>query len=149
VSDRPHFVVGHEAKKPELGGSSPTSWPPGALDPVRVERDRIVALHPDGSVARTKPVRDEALQLQDAVLRAHGGPVWLIIVNGEVHEHLGEHSAYEQACDKMVADGLLTKGHVRAGRGRSYTFTARGHIARWALSEYERIESDRRTGRAA
>ena len=56
----------------ELGGSSPTSWPPGSLDPARVTPDRIVELHPDGSVARTKPapgepenpIDDVAAQLQ-------------------------------------------------------------------------------------
>jgi hypothetical protein len=44
-----------EAVSRPLGGSSPTSWPPGSLDPARVTPDRIVALHPDGSVAETKP----------------------------------------------------------------------------------------------
>jgi hypothetical protein len=48
-----HMQAAHPAP---LGGSSPTSWPPGSLDPANVEPVRIVATHPDGSVAETLPV---------------------------------------------------------------------------------------------
>lgn len=58
--DQPDRFLAHE---PSLGGSSPTSWPPGSLDPVRVDPDRIVATHPDGSVAETEPVSDEGKTL--------------------------------------------------------------------------------------
>lgn len=51
-----HMQAAHPEAEPELGGSSPTSWPPGSLDPANVDPGRIVATHPDGSVAETLPV---------------------------------------------------------------------------------------------
>jgi hypothetical protein len=51
-----------KGKEQKVGGSSPTSWPPGSLDPAKVASERIVATHPDGSVAETKPTAEEIVE---------------------------------------------------------------------------------------
>jgi hypothetical protein len=84
--DQPDRFVAHD-DKPTLGGSSPTRWPPGSLDPVHVEPSRIVALHPDGSVSRTKPVGEAIGKIRLLNKQAHLGQLCEAIGLGKATPH--------------------------------------------------------------
>ncbi len=83
--DQPDRFVSHDG--PQLGGSSPMSWPPGSLDPGLVNPNRIVALHPDGSVSRTKDEGRAIRKIRLLNKQAHLGQLGEAIGLGKATPH--------------------------------------------------------------
>jgi hypothetical protein len=113
--DQPDRFVSHD--EPQLGGSSPTRWPPGSLDPGHVEPNRIVALHPDGSVSRTRPVGEAIRKIRLLNAQAHLGQLGEAIGLGPAtpHEVLASETAQHSIVYFAIPDheAPLGEGNVR------------------------------------
>lgn len=80
---------------------------------------------------------------EDRVLLAVWGPIWLTRddkgeLTGVEISHSGPLSVYgpyESAAEHLVADGLLTPGNVVGRPSKAYSFTKRGFLARWGITE--------------